>query len=512
METKQLKKLTQLIIVLLLATIPSVYAAQEEEVVNGNQSGIGPSGIKAISKEEEQVDLKRYKEEYNTDDVGEQTAEYFKSIGLNKMAEFAEYGTCGILSNFRYTIDYLAKLPPVEYEFVKMYQLEPFRGRILSGTEAIILFAKLSSTQEVFKLCHEERLRRNKDDAPKDRDLARKKEQNKDEIEKAKKLADISAKYWLNLLGNKEAWYNAMLFFVAIIAALAIGWSFVIMTGKLLDYCLMRKPELIMQTNIKFGLLKWFRRAPKLPNRDGEIILHPNIEGNKNDLIKRIKLAKNNSKVGIPNLIFEGVPGVGKTATAMEIIRSSGCYYAKIDGARLLQWTPDKAIEEANRLLKMLKGLGAPVYLYIEEGDVLFGSRLKDKEVAKVLTPFLSQLDKTDGNMALMISTNLYDKLDQAIINRVSDNYIWKFERPTIEMATDIACNYIDKKTRHFGLKSSILLDSKNTRGKIFDAMAEREGIVGRSIEALIKLAAINALQDNKEMTLEGVMRVVEAK
>ena len=510
METK---RLTQLIIVLLLATIPSVYAAQEEEeVVNGNQSDIGTSGIRAISKEEEVLNLNRYKEEYNTDDVGEQTAEYFRSIGLNKMAEFAEYGTCGILSNFEYTIDYLAKLPPVEYEFVKIHQLEPFRGQVLSGTEAIILFAQLSSTQEVFKLCHEERLRRNKNDGPKDRDLARKKEQNKDEIEKAQKLADISAKYWLNLLSNKEAWYNAMLFFIAIIAALAIGWAFVIMIGKLLDYFLMRKPELVMQTNIKFGLFRWFGRAPRLPNREGEIILHSNIEGNKNDLIKRIKLAKNNSKVGIPNLIFEGVPGVGKTATAMEIIRLSECYFAKIDGARLLQWTPDKAIEEANRLLKMLKSVGAPVYLYIEEGDVLFGSRLKDKEVAKVLTPFLSQLDKTDGNVALMISTNLYDKLDQAVINRVSDSYIWKFEKPTIEMATDIACNYIDKKTRQFGLKSSILLDSKNTRGKIFDAMAKREGIVGRSIEALIKLAAINALQSNKEMTLEGVMRVVEAK
>lgn len=146
-----------------------------------------------------------------------------------------------------------------------------------------------------------------------------------------------------------------------------------------------------MQTNIKFGLFKWFKRLPKLPNREGEIILHQNIEDNKNDLIKRIKLAKNNSKVGIPNLILEGVPGVGKTATAMEIIRLSGCYYAKIDGARLLQWTPDKAIEEANNLLKTLKNVGKPTYLYIEEGDVLFGSRLKDKEVAKVVVPSLAR-------------------------------------------------------------------------------------------------------------------------
>ena len=113
--------------------------------------------------------------------------------------------------------------------------------------------------------------------------------------------------------------------------------------------------------------------------------------------------------------------------------------------------------------------------------------------------------------MGIILLTNLFDKLDDAVVSRVSDSYIWSFDPPTPAIATDIACNYIRKELKRLNLQSTIALNSRTTRKLIYEAMEVLEGmIVGRSIEALVEEAAISAITHNREMSLENFLRILK--
>lgn len=266
-------------------------------------------------------------------------------------------------------------------------------------------------------------------------------------------------------------------------------------------------PELVIATNVKsawsgdFGM---FANKPKIKARK---VLHAEErQASLAELDEQIKKAMDDSDFVIPNLIFYGPPGVGKTATAKKIIEDSGCLYVQIDGSKFFQWEEHEAVREVNKLIEMLKGQEKPVYLIIDEGEQLFGQRVLDKKLARILTPILAQFGGASGRTGFIIITNLYKELDYAVISRTAKSYIWNFKTPGPAECTNIAEYYLAFYADKFSLMFDFDLQDISVLEKIYKEMESLEGkIVGREIEAIVQQIAMKAKKvgDEKNETLK---------
>lgn len=137
--------------------------------------------------------------------------------------------------------------------------------------------------------------------------------------------------------------------------------------------------------------------------------------------------------------IFYGVPGTGKTETALQIARATGRKVIHVDiSASKTCWygESEKLIKKifTNYATKCKKEKKKPILLF-NEADALFGrrnenvSRSVDQTENAIQNIILEEMEKLDG--ILIATTNLADNLDDAFERRFL--FKVKFEKPSIE-------------------------------------------------------------------------------
>lgn len=153
-------------------------------------------------------------------------------------------------------------------------------------------------------------------------------------------------------------------------------------------------------------------------------------------------------KAGINKFLFEGPPGTGKTESVKLVakILSRELYSINFDSiidSKLGQ--TQKNISEVFNEIKMLPNINNIIILF-DEIDAIAMDRINSRDVremGRVTSSILKELDHLDSRIILIATTNLYKNLDKALTRRF--DAIVKFDRYSREDLLDVSENILNE-------------------------------------------------------------------
>ena len=164
-----------------------------------------------------------------------------------------------------------------------------------------------------------------------------------------------------------------------------------------------------------------------------------------------------NRNVGVNKFLFYGKPGTGKTETAKEISRilKRDLYivnFSSLIDSKLGQ--TQKNITELFKEINECRLLNKIIILF-DELDALVLDRTNSndlREMGRVTSTFLKELDSLNDNAIIIATTNLYSYFDKAILRRF--DYKVSFDRYTLDDLKEIGesiFNFYFKKYKDIG-------------------------------------------------------------
>lgn len=128
------------------------------------------------------------------------------------------------------------------------------------------------------------------------------------------------------------------------------------------------------------------------------------------------------NKVGLSKFLFYGKPGTGKTESAYQIARILGRDILSVDFEQLVDSRLGETAKNVAKLFDEINHLQyGKVIVVFDEIDSLVLDRVNSndlREMGRVTSVFLRELEKLNGNIVLIATTNLFEKFDKAIIRR----------------------------------------------------------------------------------------------
>jgi len=182
------------------------------------------------------------------------------------------------------------------------------------------------------------------------------------------------------------------------------------------------RPSVISETSKKSWLSGGALPSPMVMD---DLVFSPDMQKQMFDLLSRIKTAKIYDE-NLPNLLFFGASGTGKTAFAkalaygsgLDYVLTSGSEFAKIVAVDLVQ-----ANDELRKLLRWSKTSEKGVIIFIDEAESLFAHRnfsTTPKATQDLINTFLSLIsDKSQKNVMFVLATNHPFKIDDAVVDRM---------------------------------------------------------------------------------------------
>ena len=320
-----------------------------------------------------------------------------------------------------------------------------------------------------------------------------------------------------NILSDKTVMYR-----VGGLAVGIIGGYFVLKHGSRLiaQYIesIIGQPNLIQETSVKplsarMLNLIFANKEPRLSAND--IVLPVGLKREFLDIVKMVSL--NRKYQGeYSHLMFYGPPGTGKTLSAKIISQMSGMDYAIIAGSAFTQYGEGKDIQELDKLIRWAKGSKKGLVLFIDEADSALGARnSKSLRSDHLVNFFLSNFsEKSHEKIMLVLATNHPEKIDQAILSRISRQiYIGLPGLPERSKQLELAARKIfhdGKSTRKKYLKKQVEIVPSDALQKGYHSIAEMtEGFTGRDIYDLI-LQFRNAalLSGSNEVSLQLAIEI----
>lgn len=165
---------------------------------------------------------------------------------------------------------------------------------------------------------------------------------------------------------------------------------------------------------------------------------------------------------GVHKFLFIGSPGTGKTETVKYIARKLERKLVIVNFSVLVDSLLGQTAKNIAELFKMInQECFAREYIVVfDEIDAVALDRINQKDVremGRVTSGFLKELDKINPNTWLFATTNLSDYLDKALIRRFDASIC--FDRYTVEEKVKVAQKLFEENLKEYG---SILNINKN--------------------------------------------------
>lgn len=149
-----------------------------------------------------------------------------------------------------------------------------------------------------------------------------------------------------------------------------------------------------------------------------------------------------NHGLGINKFLFEGAPGTGKTETAKQIARLLNRQLYIVEFSELID---SKMGQTAKNIVEVFREINTMAYpsrtmILFDEIDAIALDRVNSndlREMGRVTSTILKELDKLNAEVVLIATTNLFAKFDKAL-NRRFDAII-NFDRYTNDDLIEIA-------------------------------------------------------------------------
>ncbi len=331
----------------------------------------------------------------------------------------------------------------------------------------------------------------------------------------------IQAQATINV--EKEKWKNIhqilnsskpIIKIVSAIIAIALG-VYLIKHGMpmLLDY--LTEPSVIKETS-RIDWLDWFgldiwQDSLKEDSNLDDLIFTPSLHKQLFDLFLRVQTAHEYDQT-LPNVLFHGPSGTGKTAVAKILAYVSGFDYAITSGSEFAK-DLKIATKELHNLLNWAEESDRGVIIFIDEAESLFANRnLSTTPNAKqdFINTFLSLIsDQSQKNIMFIFVTNHPFKLDDAITNRIGTSI--KFTLPTALEREQILLTYLNQFAKENN--DAIVAIQPEVKQSLAKYVTNFEDVCPRDLKFMAEKMIITARrQEPQELTPDIVQAIVDEK
>jgi len=151
-----------------------------------------------------------------------------------------------------------------------------------------------------------------------------------------------------------------------------------------------------------------------------QIVLKPEI---KDSIINKIHMFTSGDPAAPSGLLLYGPSGTGKTEIARRIADSTGGDFISCKGSDLKGMYPGEGVKNVRKIWDGARARGRAV-IFVDECDAIFsrrGSVDTDRAIEEIVPEFLQSWDGMDskkGQVWVVGATNLYERIDSAIIRR----------------------------------------------------------------------------------------------
>lgn len=158
-----------------------------------------------------------------------------------------------------------------------------------------------------------------------------------------------------------------------------------------------------------------------------------------------------NHNVGVNKFLFEGEPGTGKTETVKHIARilDRELYLVKFN--LIVDSKLGQSTKNLVELFEQINALPQPhnVIILLDEIDAIALDRINVndlREMGRVTSSLLKELDKLSDEVVLIATTNLFSKLDKALVRRfdATINFNRYTKEDLIEVSETILAEYLN--------------------------------------------------------------------
>lgn len=153
-------------------------------------------------------------------------------------------------------------------------------------------------------------------------------------------------------------------------------------------------------------------------------------------------IRQNKTLLSLPNLLFYGPPGTGKSMTANKVAVATKVKLISVSAAAWFGMHTKDAINAMDKLFNTINHSKPKVLVFIDEADGLLTTRADlNAEQMKLVTHFLTKTGSLGKKSAFIFATNRADKLDPAIISRIT--YKIRFDLPDAKTREKMIHQYI---------------------------------------------------------------------
>ncbi|HEM1593176.1 TPA: AAA family ATPase, partial [Listeria monocytogenes] len=164
-----------------------------------------------------------------------------------------------------------------------------------------------------------------------------------------------------------------------------------------------------------------------------------------------------NHHVGINKFLFEGAPGTGKTETVKQIARLLERQLYMVEFSELIDSKMGQTAKNIVAVFNEINRVSNPSKLLIlfDEIDAIALDRVNSndlREMGRVTSTILKELDKLNEEVVLIATTNLYEKFDRALIRRFDSVINFnRYEKEDLVEISEIILNSLLKKFKDAG-------------------------------------------------------------
>lgn len=160
-----------------------------------------------------------------------------------------------------------------------------------------------------------------------------------------------------------------------------------------------------------------------------------------------------NHNIGINKFLFVGSPGTGKTESVKQIARLIGKELLVVDFSYLVDSKLGQTVKNLSDVFSEINNLpfSKNYIILFDEIDSIVLDRINQndlREMGRVTSAFLKELDRLSSDIVLIATTNLFENLDKALTRRF--DAIIDFDRYTDEDKVEVAIVILNELLKQF--------------------------------------------------------------